>query len=451
MDNVELFRVWRKDRERHLVTSQEHMKAKILSEFPKLSREDLLSDALDEVYQVLLFDSPDGPLNKFINYPAFTKDLQTYLEDAIPTFYQEAQVINEDGFNLMTYIEFLLNNHDQRYLYWCSYPQIGQDIIEQASTYKFTLIRFNKGLYEDYFNLSGTLHPFIRALSHTWSSQYKEKTYDACFRKSAANMNEAIGGVWDTLNLLSSLKYEGSQNRGGLVFIGDETPHIILELQAPVPLSEHRQIRKLLQMSQKGHYLLINKDNIAIGFGSLISFEPVFRVEFLDHLSWRLYLGQKEYLSCNNLLPLLPDTGNNLARLKEKLAKTFDPSDYKPTDLLTIIQTAMGQAKGTMVVVTEIAAQEAQRLQTSSILIQPMRLTRHQVQLVTAIDGAVILDPQGVCHSIGSILDGSSSGTGDPSRGARYNSALPYANAQKGPRCLVVVVSEDKYIDILVS
>jgi hypothetical protein len=69
-------------------------------------------------------------------------------------------------------------------------------------------------------------------------------------------------------------------------------------------------------------------------------------------------------------------------------------------------------------------------------------LLRH----VTPIDGAVLLSPDGYCHAIGTILDGIASTKGDPSRGARYNSAVRYVESTPSP-CLAVVVSEDGRVD----
>jgi DNA integrity scanning protein DisA with diadenylate cyclase activity len=75
-------------------------------------------------------------------------------------------------------------------------------------------------------------------------------------------------------------------------------------------------------------------------------------------------------------------------------------------------------------------------------------LTPLITQLITSIDGAVLLDPEGYCYSIGVILDGKASGHGNGTRGARYNSAVRYVESSPYP-CLVVVVSEDGMVDVL--
>jgi hypothetical protein len=52
-----------------------------------------------------------------------------------------------------------------------------------------------------------------------------------------------------------------------------------------------------------------------------------------------------------------------------------------------------------------------------------------------------------MCHGFGTILDGMATESGDPSRGARYNSALRYV--ESAWPCLAVVVSEDGGVDLI--
>ena len=109
----------------------------------------------------------------------------------------------------------------------------------------------------------------------------------------------------------------------------------------------------------------------------------------------------------------------------ELLKKTFDITDT--TKCEKIIREAVFQRHGTMVVFAENASDEAERLKESGISIE---LTDVSVNLLvgaaTTIDGALIFDMNGVCHSFGTILDGATSKQADSSRGARYNSAIRY-------------------------
>lgn len=63
------------------------------------------------------------------------------------------------------------------------------------------------------------------------------------------------------------------------------------------------------------------------------------------------------------------------------------------------------------------------------------------VQGLASIDGAVMVDYDGLCHGFGIILDGETIIEGDVGRGSRYNSAKNYVAWRKG---YAVVFSEDK-------
>ncbi|MBV9948139.1 MAG: DNA integrity scanning protein DisA nucleotide-binding domain protein, partial [Myxococcales bacterium] len=98
---------------------------------------------------------------------------------------------------------------------------------------------------------------------------------------------------------------------------------------------------------------------------------------------------------------------------------------------------------GTMLVVVDDAAQESTRLSQQGTPITPCRLSNELIRHVTAIDGAVLLDPASTCHAVGVILDGLATVDGSPARGARYNSALRYVATRKDRPTLAVIVSED--------
>ena len=93
------------------------------------------------------------------------------------------------------------------------------------------------------------------------------------------------------------------------------------------------------------------------------------------------------------------------------------------------------------------AESEAERLARQGTPIQPTLMTTELFQRVSGIDGTIILDPSGVCHAIGIILDGKANEQCTPSRGSRFNSGVRYVEADKKQR-LAIVVSDDKTVDI---
>jgi DNA integrity scanning protein DisA with diadenylate cyclase activity len=106
------------------------------------------------------------------------------------------------------------------------------------------------------------------------------------------------------------------------------------------------------------------------------------------------------------------------------------------------------QRRGTTVVISERARDEAVRLGNQSLRLEPFALTPEAVPMLTAIDGAVLMDPEGRCHAIGVILDGRASRRGDPARGARFNSAVRYVDGSDHA-CVAIVISEEGGVDLL--
>jgi hypothetical protein len=100
-----------------------------------------------------------------------------------------------------------------------------------------------------------------------------------------------------------------------------------------------------------------------------------------------------------------------------------------------------------MLVISSSAAHEAARLAHQCTRVRPFRPSPATVALVTSIDGAVLVDLDGLCHAIGVILDGVASPRCTPARGARFNSAVRYAYGRDD--CMVVVKSEDGMVDLL--
>lgn len=101
-------------------------------------------------------------------------------------------------------------------------------------------------------------------------------------------------------------------------------------------------------------------------------------------------------------------------------------------------------------VISDDAKNESARLGRQCFVVKPFKLTDEKIQQVTAIDGAVLVDRDCVCHAIGVILDGLATKKGDPARGARYNSALRYYElSNKKTPLVIVIISEDGMINLI--
>src|SRR5581483_4432370 len=94
------------------------------------------------------------------------------------------------------------------------------------------------------------------------------------------------------------------------------------------------------------------------------------------------------------------------------------------------------------------AAGEAERLHPQTSRVTPVEISPAMLVQLTAMDGGIIIDPQGRCHAVGVILDGRSCGGELSARGSRFNNAIRYVRSE-APDAVVVVYSADGKIDIL--
>ncbi len=271
----------------------------------------------------------------------------------------------------------------------------------------------------------------------------------------AAGSASGAPGLFLACDRLSAMRYEGGEGRGGLLIAPREHPNLQVELvfKSPVALDDHRGVRKVLELTGAGHALLSDASIVyglgAVGEGYERARENLFEVRFLGHAAWELSHADAVLMRVVNGLPRLPRADLDEDRFREDLGRTFGDLDAARFDRLWgLALAAIRQRRGTTVVISERAREEAQRLGHQALRIDPVPLTPATVPLLTAIDGAVLIDPDGVCSAIGVILDGRTSRGGDPARGARFNSAVRYVEGADHA-CLAMVISEEGTVDVI--
>ena len=273
----------------------------------------------------------------------------------------------------------------------------------------------------------------------------------------ALGLDPTATKLFATCNTISSLRYEGAEGVGKLLLARRGHPNVaeIFALTCPTELTDYRAVRKLLEMTTPDVHLLADGENVyalgrQIGQYDAVR-EDLFCVNFVTHYAWELQHAGHVLLRSHYGLPGLPRTRLSRTRFRRDLKRTFALTEPAQVERLwDVVLEASRQPHGTLLVITTEALAEADRLKLQCTLIEPVPLTPLITRLVTSIDGAVLLDPEGYCYSIGVILDGRASGRGDSTRGARYNSALRYVESSAYP-CLAVVVSEDGLVDVITS
>lgn len=268
------------------------------------------------------------------------------------------------------------------------------------------------------------------------------------------NFWEAV--FFERFNMISSLMYEGAKGVGSLLLVKpeDDTVDFLVRFAKPVPFNKYRWSRKVLELASSGNPLIANCTEI-LGLGHIAAdvdpwkSQNVFQIDFLGHYHWCLSCGDEVMLVSKYGVPSLPQKIFNNDWHLDTYQRLFPQSSNKDTKRFAeLLETAASQRHGSMLVVAEDAASEADRLQGEGTRIKPVELTPDLYRQVSNIDGAVILDPYGICHAIGVILDGQSGPKCTPSRGARYNSAIRYVYSSDKSR-LAVVISDDQTIDII--
>lgn len=261
--------------------------------------------------------------------------------------------------------------------------------------------------------------------------------------------------LFDALNLVSSLMYEGVKGIGQLILVDPDNDAVefLAKFVEPVPFREPRWVRKVLQMSATGVGIIANSQHI-FGLGRLkdshdSSAQDAFTVAFIDHYHWELYCGSQALLRSHYAVPKLPQEPFDKTAFLANYARLFPLSSQENgLHLWNLLLTQINQEHGSMIVVAEDAANEAHRLSKQGTNIVPIRLTESLLRCVSGIDGTILLDPAGFCHAIGIILDGEATDQCTPSRGSRYNSGVRYVQTGSTRR-LAIVVSDDRTIDII--
>jgi hypothetical protein len=259
--------------------------------------------------------------------------------------------------------------------------------------------------------------------------------------------------LFDALNLLATTQYERRVGIGSLLLADAESEHVhrSVILRKPVYIGETRTLRKLLETSSKDGESLLTDGEEVYGLGHQrdsypAASESVFQVLVVKNGVWELRHAGVSLATVRFGAPRLPEEELERKQFDDICGELFRECDADA--LWALAESAKGAKHGTMLVISDQAAEEADRLASQALTIEPRRLDG-LVGQVTSIDGAVLVDPSAYCHAIGVILDGTVTIEGDRSRGARYNSALKYLAFVEGKAATVIlVVSEDGMINL---
>ncbi|MGC8964413.1 MAG: diadenylate cyclase [Brevinematia bacterium] len=290
--------------------------------------------------------------------------------------------------------------------------------------------------------------------------------------------NKIFENILLILTTLSNQTYEGNKSNGYIIFTDKYIDDLEITFSNPIPLNikNIRTIKKIIQISSKKSLCLVAFGNNIIGLKSLKNFHSKNILISIDKDFWEIlvYSPQlsidKEFLTQikgNNFLPLIifrnglpeiPKIKLDLNNIKKAIKETFPKiSPISVKKILKIFSEISKIPHGLIIIITtkELAESETKRLLYKSFQISPFNLFNKKLTLkinlidsITSIDGAIIIDTDGICYGIGVILDGDVSSVENPSRGARYNSCLRYIETRNN-KSIAIVASDDGMIDVV--
>lgn len=262
------------------------------------------------------------------------------------------------------------------------------------------------------------------------------------------------GDLFDRLDLISSLRTDEGDEKGQLVLASADHPalHYSLRVAEPVPLREHRWARRMLRMAGDGLCLLADCRQIN-GLGRLIDVheagtEDAFVVHFMGRSTWELRCGDRVHLRTRFGLPGLQEPTLERGRFCSNFQRQFKrATELSAARLWELFSAVRSDSLGGLLVVTEDAAEEANRLRGQATSVEPTVLSADVMRRAAALGGAVLLDPQLRCHAVGVTLDGAATEECSPALDAQVNAAMRYQAAAKGAT-LVIAVGENQRVMI---
>ncbi|MDR1748639.1 MAG: DNA integrity scanning protein DisA nucleotide-binding domain protein [Spirochaetaceae bacterium] len=274
---------------------------------------------------------------------------------------------------------------------------------------------------------------------------------------SRARNTPGIHGLFERLNFISSLKYESQENSGSIIICRINHPNIVFDvtLGSPVPMSDYRKVRKLLELTSDSFSLISDSASI-YGLGHVTgdynsASENLFYINFTGFYQWELLHEKKPLLNVKFNQPYLMTNVFKKMKFISDMKRIFKQIEYDHIiSLYNMIYALIKSKYGSILVICSDAEEESERLKYQSIQVKPFAINDNMIEKFSHIDGAIIINEKGICYSISTILDGLATSKGDSSRGSRYNSSIRYfENRRNDTEIAIVIVSEDGMIDFI--
>jgi len=260
--------------------------------------------------------------------------------------------------------------------------------------------------------------------------------------------------LFEAMNEIAALRYEGSETLGRLIFVDPKVDEVdwVCRLADPVPLRDVRWARKLLQMATLDLPMIASTQDV-LGIGRLSGptseARTTLTAEFHSHQDWTLWCGDAPLMRTIRSRPQLPQEVVGPERFSDTAERLFrGAAKEQVARLWELLKLQSRRPHGSLLIIAEDAAAEVGRLAGQATLIEPTPISDELLAQASRVDGAILIDPAGVCHAFGVVLDGPARPECTPARGGRYNSAVRYVTEPPVPR-MAIVASDDRTVDVI--
>jgi hypothetical protein len=245
----------------------------------------------------------------------------------------------------------------------------------------------------------GTKEPgrFFNSFDSECSGLLRKAGQTLCNAIPLALKDFMLQSVFENLNKISELRYEGGETLGTIIFAPTNLPSLNWDvaLLQPIALDSHKLVRKVVEISDKQLGCICQGEEGIVGFGSLQDFgdTPIFRAVFTGHYRWTLYVNDTLLMNCAFGVPSVPQPRLTFETFFSNIRRVLPGLTLEHGKALwDAVSPAMDQRHGTMLVVSDAASSEAQRLRSQAIAIEPIKLSSALVARISGIDGAILID-----------------------------------------------------------
>lgn len=348
--------------------------------------------------------------------------------------------------------------------------EISKVIIDIYSQITFIIIKFDKKEHQSIMKslfMKKCTESFLISLKESYANKHIDfYHFDFCsfILRNATNYlfmyisreltnNENLM-LFSYIEDLSKLTYEKKKLQGLVLFYpSNEIENVDFQFRFTEKKEFSKKniklVRKLLELTDENSGLVCDTRYI-YGVGHKSKEIKYYALSFFSNNSWQLKSSNKIILNYKNNKEVTINSEQLLMDELKNSFRTVFEKDIDDDNFSEAIKQLVKENNGTILVISTKAKNLISEYEDLCIRIEPEQLTKKNIRKLSAIDGAIITDENGICYGFGVVLDGLDTRNGNPARGSRYNSSERFFAFRKrnlveknDEKLLVFVLSDD--------